>query len=149
MLACVMKITGWIAVASLIILPILWILIFPHLFTLVLVYEALFTLTIGVLQILSSYIYRKNSIPYRWGGRTGWFDSKRFAELKPKERQRYRQEGTITTVIGSIVLTATIIIHFISSTNHAWLFCVRLVFSSCVLLSTLFCLFQIYKQYNE
>lgn len=112
MLACAMKISGWIVVASLIVLPILWILNFLHLFTLILAYEALFTLAIGVFQILSSYIYRKDSIPYRWGGRTGWFDFRKFAELKPKERQRYRQEGTITAVIGFIVLTATITIHF-------------------------------------
>jgi len=107
------KVLGLVVVVNLIVLAILWILKILHLFTLILVYEALFISSIGVLLILSTYIYRKDSIPSRWGGSpTGWFDYKRFAKLKPEERQRYRQEGKIIIIIGLILLVATIIIHF-------------------------------------
>lgn len=108
----VMKISGYIIAFNLIILLILWIFKILDLFTPILIYEALFILILGVFQILGSYIYRKNSIPY-WGGfRTGWFDFGKFAKLKPEERQRYRQEGTIMVVIGLALCVAAIIVHF-------------------------------------
>lgn len=112
MLVFVMKILGLIVVLNLMILPVLWVLKILNLFTLILIYEALFILTIGAFQILGSYIYRKNSIPYRLGFRTGWFDFKKFAKLKPTERQRYRQEGIIMVIIGLVLLFGTIIAHF-------------------------------------
>lgn len=112
MLVFIMKILGCIVVLNLIVSPVLWVLKILNLFTLILIYEALFILIIGVFQILGSYIYRKNSIPYRMGFRTGWFDFKKFAKLKPTERQRYRQEGIIMVIIGLVLLFGTIIAHF-------------------------------------
>ncbi len=112
-LALASKIRRWVVVSNLMVLAILWILRLPNLFILILAYEAFFILIIGVLLILSTYVYRKDSIPSRWGGsRTGWFDYKRLAKLKPEERQRYRLEGKIMIVIGLALLTATIILHF-------------------------------------
>lgn len=109
----VAKILGSILIMNLIALSILWFLKILNLFILILLYEALFILIIGILQILSSYIYRKNSIPSRWGGaRTGWFDYRKFAKLKTKERQRYRQEGKIMVIIGLTLLAIAIVIHF-------------------------------------
>jgi len=46
------------------------------------------------------------------GFRTGWFDFRKFAKLKPKERQRYRQEGTIMVMIGLVLLVGITIAHF-------------------------------------
>lgn len=112
LLAFVIKILGYLATIDLIILPILWIFKILYLFTPILVYEGFFTIFIGVLQILSSYIYREKGISYRWGFRTGWFDFKRFAKLKPEERQRYRQQGSVMIIIGLILVIATVIIHF-------------------------------------
>ena len=111
-LICTIKITGWVATASLTVLVVLWVLDSLHLFVLVLTYEALFTLLVGVVQILSSYIYKKDSIQYRGGFRVGWFDFKKFAKLKPRERHRYRQEGVITVAIALVLLAATTIIQF-------------------------------------
>jgi len=108
----VLRISGYVITANLIILPILWILKFLHLFSLILIYEGFFTIFIGVLQVLGSFIYRENSIPYRLGFRTGWFDFRKFAKLKPEERQRYRQEGIIMAMIGFIPLITAIIVHF-------------------------------------
>jgi len=112
MLVFVMKIVGYIVALNLIILLILWILKALYLFTSILVYEGFFTSFIGILQILGSFIYRENSIQYRLGFRTGWFDFRRFAKLKPKERQRYRKEGAVMIIIGLILLVATAILHF-------------------------------------
>lgn len=106
------KILGWILVPNLIFLLVLWLMKILNLFTLILVYESLLILIIGTLQILGSFIYRKNSIQSRYGGRTGWFDFRRFAELKPKQRQRYRQEGGIMVIIGLILLVLTMVTHF-------------------------------------
>jgi hypothetical protein len=106
------KILGWLMVLNSIVLPLLWFLKILNLFTLILVYEALLISIIGILQVLSSYIYRKNSIPSRYQGRTGWFDFRRFAKLKPKQRQRYRQEGKIMILLGIMLLVVTIILHF-------------------------------------
>jgi len=106
------KILGLILVLNLIILPILWALQLQQLFTIILIYEALFILFLGVLQILSSYIYRADSIHSRWGGaRTGWFDFKKFAKLEPEKRKKYRQEGEIMVIIGLIFLVGIIVAH--------------------------------------
>lgn len=104
-----MKILGWIAALNLIVLPVLWILKILNLLTLILIYEALLILILGAFQILSSYIYRKDSIPYRMGFRTGWFDFQKFAKLKPEERQRYRQEGIIMVIISIALLFGILI----------------------------------------
>ncbi len=114
-LALASKILRWVVVSNLAVLAILWILRLQYLFIQFLAYEALFILFYGVLLILSTYVYRKDSIPSArdWGGyRTGWFDYKRFAKLKPEERQRYRLEGKIMIVIALALLTAAIVLHF-------------------------------------
>ncbi len=108
----VAKILGWILVGNLIVLFVLWFVDILSLFTLILVYEALLILFIGVLQILGSHIYRKNSIPSRYEGRTGWFDFRRFAKLKPEQRQRFRQEGKVMVVIGLVLLVFALVTHF-------------------------------------
>lgn len=110
-LVFVVKILGYIIVLNLIVLPILWVLRILNLLTLVLIYEALFISITGVFQILSSYIYRENRFPPS-GVASGWFDFKRFAKLKPEERQRYRQEGKIMITVGLILLVAAITAHF-------------------------------------
>ena len=110
-LVFVIKVLGYLIALNLIILPILWILNALYLFTLVLVYESFLTTFLGVLQILGSYIYREDSIPFRWGFRTGWFDFRKFANLKPEERQRYRQEGIILVIIGLALLFGIIVAH--------------------------------------
>ena len=112
MLQFAMKIFGWIILLNLVILPILWALNILGLFTLILMYEAIFILIIGVFQILGSCIYREDSIPYRMGFRTGWFDFKKFSKLKPEQRQRYRQEGIIMVIIGLVMFLGTVIAHF-------------------------------------
>lgn len=112
LLAFVTKTLVYLTAINLMILLILWILKILHLFTPILIYEGFFTSFIGTLQILSSYIYREKGTTYRWGFRTGWFDFKKFAQLKPEERQRYRQEGKIMIIIGLILMVSTIIIHF-------------------------------------
>ena len=112
MLQFTMKIFGWIILLNFAVLPILWALQILHLFTLILMYEVIFILIIGVFQILGSCIYREDSIPYRMGFRTGWFDFKKFSKLKPEERQRYRQEGIIMVIIGLVLFLGTVIAHF-------------------------------------
>lgn len=109
------KILGWTLVLNLTALLILWFLELLRLFALILVYEALLILIIGVLQVLSSFIYRKNSFPSHYAGRTGWFDFRKFAKLKPEERQRYRQEGKIMVIVGFILLALATVTHFSSS----------------------------------
>ncbi|UCG45726.1 MAG: hypothetical protein JSV58_02830 [Candidatus Bathyarchaeota archaeon] len=109
-LIAIAKIAGWISAASLIAAVLLWIFDSLHLLILAITYEALFTLIVGVVQTLSSYVYKKDSIRYRWGFRTRWFDFAKFAKLKPRERQRYRQEGAITVAIALILLAVTIIL---------------------------------------
>jgi hypothetical protein len=111
-LAFAMKILGWIILLDLIVLPILWIFKTLYIFTFVLIYEAIFISIVGVFQILGSRIYREDSIPYRMGLRTGWFDFRKFSKLKQKERQRYRQEGIVMLVIGVVLLAGTLIAHF-------------------------------------
>jgi hypothetical protein len=84
----------------------------PYLFAVVLTYEGFFVTFLGILQVLASYIYRENSPPYREGFRTGWFDFKKFAKLKPEERERYRQQGIIMVLIGLVFLVGIAIGHF-------------------------------------
>ncbi|MFQ6064997.1 MAG: hypothetical protein ACE5L6_05925 [Candidatus Bathyarchaeia archaeon] len=107
-----MKVIGYIAALNMIVLTFLWFLELLYLLIFILIYEALFILILGVFQILASYIYRKNSIPYRTGFRTGWFDFRKFAKLKPEERQRYRKEGRIMIAIGLALCIAAIIVYF-------------------------------------
>jgi hypothetical protein len=82
-----------------------------HLFTLILTYEAFFISFIGVLQILGTYIYREDRYPLRYAW-IKWFELKKFAELKPDERQRYRQEGKIMIIIGLVICFAVLVVHF-------------------------------------
>jgi len=110
MLAFALKTLACIGALSLIAFLVLWILGILSLLTLILAYEGFFTAFLGVLQILSSFIYRENSIAHRWGGaRTGWFDFRRFAKLKQEERQKYRQEGAILTLIGFLILSISLL----------------------------------------
>jgi len=111
------RVLRWIALFSLIVLLILWAFDSLYLFTLILVYEALVILALGAFQILGTYIYRSNSTHsgMHWAGqgsRTGWFNFKKFADLKPEERKRFRQEGKIMIIISIMLLVVTIIIHF-------------------------------------
>ncbi len=64
-LALALKILRWVVISNLAVLAILWILRLQNLFILILAYEAFFILIIGVLLILSTYVYRKDSIPSR------------------------------------------------------------------------------------
>ncbi len=117
MLAFALKILACIGVLNIGAVLVLWILGVPSLLILILVYEGLFTAFLGVLQILSSLIYRENSVTQRsvraWGGaRTAWFDFRRFAKLKTEERQKYRQEGAIMVLIGFMLLLVSIAAHF-------------------------------------
>jgi hypothetical protein len=107
-----LKILGLLVGLNLIVLLGLWVLEISFLFITVLVYEGFFVTFMGVLQILGSYIYREESIPYRRGFRTGWFDFKKFARLKPEERERFRQEGIIMVVIGLVFFVGIVIVHF-------------------------------------
>ena len=110
------KILGWIAFLNLLVLPILWALNLLHLFTLIFMYEATFILILGLFQILGSRICKEDTegahIPYRMPFRTYWFDFKKFSKLKPRQRQRYRQEGIIMTIIGLALFLGTVIVHF-------------------------------------
>ncbi len=110
MLAFVLKILGYTIVLNMIILSILWTLKILHLFTLILIYEALFVSIIGVFQILCSYIYKEDRYP-RHKSIVEWFDFRKFAKLKPEERQRYRQEGKIMIIIGLLIVVAAIIVY--------------------------------------
>lgn len=103
------KIVAIILILNLIITPILWLSENLQYIPIILTYESLFTLILGILQILSSYIYRENSLPSRWGGsRTGWFNFKKFAKMEAKERKKYRQEGQILFIIGLMFLLGII-----------------------------------------
>jgi hypothetical protein len=112
MLGLVLRILGLLVVLNLMVLLILWLLKILYLFAVVLAYEGFFVAFLGVLQILGSYIYREDSIPYRGGFRTGWFDFRKFAKSKPEERKRFRQEGIIMIVIGLTLLVGLAIVHF-------------------------------------
>lgn len=112
MSAFVMRILRWILVLNLPVLSILWVFGILSLFTFILMYEALFISILGIFQILATHIYKKNSLPYRTGFRTGWIDFKKFAKLKPEERKLYRQEGVIMIIIGLLLLCGSIIVYF-------------------------------------
>jgi len=91
MLVFATKILARIATLNFAVFLILWIIRILYILALVLIYEALFIVILGICQILGSYIYRKTSIHYRWAGmgaRTGWFNFEKFAKLKPEERQK-------------------------------------------------------------
>lgn len=112
MSAFVMRILRWILVLNLAVLSILWVLEILSLFVFILMYEALLISILGIFQILATHIYKKNSLPYRTGFRTGWVDFKKFAKLKPEERKRYRQEGIIMIIVGLLLLCGSIVVHF-------------------------------------
>lgn len=112
MLKFAIRILGLLLALNLLVLPILLVLGILYLFTVILVYEGILVTFLGVLQILSSYIYRENSTPYRGGFRTRWFDFKKFAGLKPEERKRFRQQGIIMVVIGLMLLVGIAVAHF-------------------------------------
>ncbi len=112
MLKFAIEILGLLLALNLMVLPILLILGILYLFTVVLAYEGVLVTFLGVLQVLSSHIYRENNTPYRGGFRTRWFDFKKFAELKPEERKRFRQQGIIMVVIGLMLLIGIVIAHF-------------------------------------
>jgi len=110
-LAFVLKVIGYIVALNLIVLPILWFLEILYLLTLILIYETLFLSIIGVVQILGSYIYREDSIPYRYGFRLGWWDYRKFAKLNPEERNRCRKEGKILIMFSLLLGLIAIIVH--------------------------------------
>jgi hypothetical protein len=112
MLRFAIKISGLLVMLNSIVFPILWVLGTPFWFITVLAYEGFLVTSIGILQVLGSYIYRENSIPYRGGFRTGWFDFRKFAKLKPEERERYRQEGIIMLLVGLLLLAGIAIVQF-------------------------------------
>jgi len=107
-----LKAIGCIVASNAIILTILLFLGALYLLTLILIYEALFATVLGLFQILGSYVYRADSIPYRFGFRTGWWDFRKFAELKPEERNRCRKEGVILIMIGLVLGFMSVIAHF-------------------------------------
>ncbi len=107
-----LKLVGGIIVLNLIISPILWLSGNLPFIPAILTYESFFITFLGVLQILSSYIYRENSIRSRWGSRTGWLDFKKFAKMEAKERKKYRQEGQILFIIGLMFLSGIIAAYF-------------------------------------
>lgn len=111
-LAFVVKILGYIMVLNLTISLILLALGIFGLFAIVLTYEALFISIIGFFQILCTYIYRENRCPSFPAVTAKWFDFRKFAKLKPEERQRYRKEGKIMIIIGLATCIAAVIIHF-------------------------------------
>jgi hypothetical protein len=108
----IVKTFSLIILLNLVVLPILWALKILYIFTLILMYEAAFIFILGVFQILGSCIYREDSIPYRMGFRTGWFDFRKFSKLKSRQRQLYRQEGIIMTTIGLALFLGSLIAHF-------------------------------------
>jgi hypothetical protein len=112
----VAKIFGWIVFLNLLVLPILWALNLLHLFTLISMYEATFILILGLFQILGARICKEDTerahIPYRMPFRTYWFDFKKFSNLKPRERQRYRQEGIIMAIVGLALFVGSLIKYF-------------------------------------
>ena len=76
---------------------------------LILAYEALLILGYGVIQFLGSRIYKEDSVVYRHGGRTAWWDFKRFAKLSSEERDRYGQEGLVLVAIGATMMILILI----------------------------------------
>jgi hypothetical protein len=93
-----------LSIINLVISAFLWVLQSLSTLLLILAYEALLILGYGVIQFLSSQIYKEDSVVYRQGGRTAWWDFKRFAKLSPEERESYRQEGLVLVAIGAIMM---------------------------------------------
>ena len=111
-----MKVLGYVAVANLLVLPILWISNIPS--AVIFVYEGGFLVFVGGVQFLLSFIhYKKNYYStidqrYPYPG-SGWLDHRiLFKRLTPEERKRYRKEGIIMVMIGSILWLIAIIAHF-------------------------------------
>jgi hypothetical protein len=117
----VMKIFGYVAVVNLFVLPILWI---SNLFSAVIfVYEGAFLVFVGGIQFLLSFIYyKKNNYStidqkYPYPG-SGWLNHRIvFKRLTTEERKRYRQEGIIVVIIGSILWLTAAIAHFFIFVN--------------------------------
>jgi len=112
----VMKVFGYVAVVNLFVLPILW--ISNILSAIIFVYEGGFLVFVGGVQFLLSFIhYKKNNYStidqrYPYPG-SGWLDHRIvFKRLTPEERKRYRKEGIIMVMIGSILWLIAIIAHF-------------------------------------
>jgi hypothetical protein len=112
----VMKVFGYVAVVNLFVLPILW--ISNILSAIIFVYEGGFLVFVGGVQFLLSLIYyKKNNYStidqrYPYPG-SGWLDHRIvFKRLTPEERKRYRKEGIIMVMIGSILWSIAIIAHF-------------------------------------
>jgi hypothetical protein len=93
-----------LGIINFIIFAFLWAFQSLGMLLLILAYEALLILGYGGIQFLGSWIYREDSVVYRQGGRTAWWDFKRFAKLPPEERERYRQEGLVLVAIGAIMM---------------------------------------------
>jgi hypothetical protein len=106
------KTLTYITIVNVAALPVLLMFRIPlkYAFSLIFVYEGFFTLAFGGLFILCTYVYREDSIPCRYGARTGWFNFKKFSRLTSEERQRYRQEGKILMIIGLLLWLATTIL---------------------------------------
>lgn len=114
----VVKVSGYVAIANLSVMPILWIL--NILSPVVLVYEGVFLVFLGGVQWLLSLIYyRKNyhsaiDQTYPYPG-PSMLDHKRiFKRLSPEERERYRQEGIIMVIIGLILWTIAIVVSLLN-----------------------------------
>jgi hypothetical protein len=98
-----------LGIINLVISAFLWALQSLSMLLVILAYEALLILGYGVIQFLGSWVYREDSVVYRHGGRTAWWDFRRFAKLSPEERERYRQEGLILAVIGAIMMLLVLV----------------------------------------
>ncbi len=98
-----------LGIFNLVIFAFLWALQNVNMLLVILAYEALLILGYGVIQLLGSRIYKEDSVVYRHGGRTAWWDFKRFAKLSPEEREKYRQEGLILAAIGAIMMIIVLV----------------------------------------
>ncbi|TET20681.1 hypothetical protein E3J74_01810 [Candidatus Bathyarchaeota archaeon] len=112
----VVKVFGYVAVVNLFVLPILW--ISNILSAAIFVYEGGFLVFVGGVQLLLSLLYyRKNchstiNQRYPYSG-SAWLDHRiLFKRLTTEERKRYRKEGTIIVMIGSILWLIAILAHF-------------------------------------
>jgi hypothetical protein len=103
-----------LGVINLIISAFLWVLQSLGMLLLILAYEAVLILGYGIIQFLSSRIYKEDSVVYRYGGRTAWWDFRRFARLSPEERERYRQEGLVLVAIGAIMMIMILVARFLT-----------------------------------
>ena len=106
-----LKVLAWLLTVNVTISLLLWALQTLSYLSVTLTYEALFLLILGAFQILSSRIYREDSVPSRYAERTAWWNFKKFAKLTPEERQRFRQEGVVMVTISIILLATIAIVH--------------------------------------